>query len=86
MAVKVPPVAALGITAFKVNPKGSPEASPVTYVMVTEPMVSPFTKPVEVKAVTPVEGLAIVSPWYLRTESAVMVKGAGVISAVKPVG
>jgi len=49
-------------------------------------MVSPFCKPVEVKAVTPVAGEAIVSPWNLETAFAVMVNGAGVISADKPVG
>jgi hypothetical protein len=47
--------------------------------MVTEPIDSGATKPVELNAVDPTTGLANTSPWYLLTPLAVMVKGAGVI-------
>ena len=71
---KVPPVALLGVMLY-----GLPETAAVPLVpaldSVTEPMVSPFCRPLLVKAVPARVG---VWPYVLLALSAVTLSGAGV--------
>ena len=77
--MNVPPVALEATASPAYKPAAALVLAAEVYVMVTLPTDSPFTRPLLVNAVEPVEGLVNVSPSSLEILFAVIVNGSASI-------